>query len=132
MTDADLVAAALRADADDVDTLVRVLTSTLGETLPAGMVEIERQRSLADRMAGRDGIAVGLTVTTPELRLRLTHGRKRGAGVRAEVHRVVRDVVISRREVGIDEWVALLAQAIADLAARNSAARAALGRLLEG
>lgn len=132
MTDADLLAAALRADAEDVETLVRVLTATLGDTLPAGMVEVERRRSVADRLAGRAGTAVGVTVTTPELRLLISHGTRRGSGVHAEVHRVVRDVVISRREIGIDEWVGLLAQSLADLAARSSAARDALGRLLEG
>lgn len=128
----DLLAAALRADADDVETLVRVLTATLGDTLPAGMVEVQRDRTVADRLAGRDGVAVAVTVSTPDTRLSLAHGRRRGSGTSAEVQRIVRGVVISRREVDLDEWVRSLAAVLADLAARNAAARRALGALLRG
>lgn len=127
----DMVTAALRADAADIDVLVGVLVSTLGDTLPPGMVTAERTRSLADRLAHRDGAVVAVTVSTPELRLHLARGRDRGR-VTAEVHRIVKGVAISRREVGLDEWIETLARTLRDLAAHSSAAEQALSRLLGG
>jgi hypothetical protein len=48
----------------------------------------------------------------------------------AEVQQVVRGVVLSRRQVPVDEWVHTLAAELTDLAARNASARAALAALL--
>ncbi|MBA8793916.1 hypothetical protein FHX74_001521 [Friedmanniella endophytica] len=126
----DLIAAALRSDAAEVDTLVRVLTATLGDALPPGLVEVERSRSFGDRLSGRDGTPVAVTVSAGDLQLRLSHAKGRGGPVRAERQRVVRGVVISREEIGIDAWVATLAAVLRDLAARNAAARDALARML--
>jgi len=128
MGDVHLVAAMLRADRDDVESLTRVLTASLAGALPAGMVEVARKRGLADRMAGRDGRAEAVLVHGDgrDLELRQTgHG-----GVRGELRQVVRGVVISRREIGVDEWLTALAEDLMRLAARNSAARDALTRLL--
>jgi hypothetical protein len=125
----EMVTAALRADAADIDVLVGVLVTTLGDALPPGMVAVERRRSLPDRLARREGMVAALTVTTPELRLGLTRER---SGVRAELQRVVQGVVISRRDVGFDEWIETLARALTDLAAHSSAAQQALARLLGG
>ncbi|MDQ1747343.1 MAG: hypothetical protein QOD07_1606, partial [Frankiaceae bacterium] len=51
--DVDALAAALRADVTDLDVYARVLTSSLEAALPADMVGVDRDRSLADRLAGR-------------------------------------------------------------------------------
>ncbi len=123
----DLVTAALRADAADVSSFTRVLTNTLGDALPDGMVEVERERSLGDRLAGREGTPVAVRVTAPEKVLELRAGKH---GPLAEVRQVVRGVVISRRQVGVDEWVRALAGELTALAARDAAARAALASLL--
>lgn len=125
-----MVAAALRADAADVDTLIGVLGASLPDTLPPGMVEVQRSRTLADRLARRDGQPVAITVSTPELALSLRVPRP--GVVQAEAQRRVRGVVISRQEVSVDQWVDLLAGVLTDLAARNADARLALGRLLGG
>jgi hypothetical protein len=125
--DIDLVAAALRVDRADVDTLVAVLTESLGELLPSGMVEVERERSMGDRLAGRPGHAVAVAVRAPERELSLRRGRH---GPVAEIRVVVRGVVISRREVGIDEWTRALAEEVSALARRDAAARTALQRFL--
>jgi hypothetical protein len=53
--DFDMVAAALRQDAADVATYARVLTVTLADVLPPGSVEVEYERSLSDRLKGREG-----------------------------------------------------------------------------
>jgi hypothetical protein len=39
-------------------------------------------------------------------------------------------VVISRKAIGIDEWLTMLAEELGKLAERDAAARAALDRLL--
>jgi hypothetical protein len=123
MGDLHLIAAALRSDRADVESLTRVLTSVLGDALPPGMVEVERKRSLADRMNGREGTPVALTVTTPDeqLVLRASSG---------EVRQIVRGVTIKRSTVGVEEWLVALAGVLAKLASRNAAARNALENLL--
>ena len=130
MGDVHLLAAALRMDRADVASYTRLLADTLGGALPPGMVEIERRRSVGDRLAGRPGEPVGVRVHTPERQLELRQGRH--GAVEAEVQHVVRDVVISRRPVGIDEWLATLASELIALARGDAAARAALSRLLGG
>lgn len=124
-----MVIAALRADRSDVESYTRVLTNTLGDALPDGMVEVEYRRSMGDRVSGRPGQAVAVRVHGRERQLELRQGKR---GVDAEVRTVVRDVVISRKTIGIDEWLRLLAEELEKLAERDAAARAALSRLLGG
>jgi hypothetical protein len=123
MGDLHLIAAALRSDRADVESLTRVLTSVLGDALPPGMVEVERKRSLADRMNGREGTPVALTVTTPDVQLVLK-------GSSAEVRQIVRGVTIKRSTVGIEEWLVALAGVLSKLAGSSAAAREALTNLL--
>ncbi len=128
--DADLVegvAAALRADTADLDAYHRVLSSTIGDLLPAGMVEVDYERSLSDRMAGRPGKAkaIRLLVGDSTLELVSAHGR-----LVATIAQQVRGVIISRREVPVAEWVRQLALFLATTAAENANARQALGKLL--
>ena len=127
MGDLHLIAAALRSDRADVESYTRVLTSVLGDALPPGMVEVERKRSLADRMNGREGTPVALTVTTPDEQLAL---RQESRGVTGEVRQIVRGVTIKRRVVGIDEWLVALAGVLSRLAGDSAAAREALTALL--
>jgi hypothetical protein len=124
--DLHLIAAALRSDSSDVASYTRVLTTVLGDALPPEMIAVEWKRSLADRMAGRPGTPVRLTVTTDDQELELQ------AGGRGEIRQVVHGVVIKRRRVGADEWLQALAAVLADLARRSAAARAALTNLLGG
>jgi hypothetical protein len=127
MGDLHLIAAALRSDRADVESYTRVLTSVLGDALPPGMVEVERKRSLADRMNGREGTPVSLTVTTPDEQLVLSQEKH---GVAGEVRQVVRGVTIKRRAVGVDEWLIALAGVLSKLAGDSAAAREALTHLL--
>lgn len=125
----DLVAHALTASADvsDVAMFVRVFTRSLAESLPDGVVDVDYDRSLGDRMAGRPGTPTALRLTFPERRLSLTATR---GWPEAEVQQVVRGVVLSRKQVPVEEWVRALATELTDLAARNASARAALAGLL--
>jgi hypothetical protein len=125
----DLVASALTASADlsDVGMFVRVFTRSFADALPESMVEVDSDRSLADRLAGRPGTPVAVRIAFPEKRLELRATR---GWPEAEVQQVVRGVVLSRRQVPVEEWVHTLAAELTDLAARNASARAALAALL--
>ncbi len=125
--DVQLVAAMLRTDRADVASYARLLTSALAGALPSGMVEVDHQRSMGDRLAGREGTVSSLVVHGADRDLALRAGRR---GTEAEIRQVVRGVVISRRSIGIDEWVAALAADLTALASRDAAAREVLGRLL--
>ena len=128
--DFHLLVAALRTDRADVESYHRVLSETLGGALPPGMVEVSRRRTFADRVAGRDGQAVAVQVRTPDRVLVLSAG-KHGEVV-AEIHQVVKGVVISRKEAAVDEWLAALAQELTALAEKDARAHDALSRLLGG
>jgi hypothetical protein len=125
----DMVAAALRADSSDIAIYAKVLTESLGESLPPGCVTVERARSLSDRMQNRPG-----TVTRVSVRLgerTMTLGTHRGAPV-AEVCHEVRGIVLSRTTVPIAEWAAELARGLVAHAEQNAAAATALRRLVAG
>ncbi|HEY3467337.1 MAG TPA: hypothetical protein VGL47_19555 [Amycolatopsis sp.] len=128
--DFHLLVAALRTDRADVESYHRVLSETLGSALPPGMVEVARRRTFADRVAGRAGQPVSVRVRTTDRVLVLSAGAH--GGVAAEIHQVVRGVVISRKPVAIDGWLAALAEELTKLAAKDANARDALSRLLGG
>src|SRR5262245_48857237 len=126
--DFDMVAAALRQDAADVATYARVLTVTLADVLPPGCVTVEYERSLSDRLKGRDGHPSRIVVRLGERTLFLAGG---GRPV-AEIHHEVRGVVLSRDEVTLDVWVQALARELVAQADANSRAAEALRRLVTG
>lgn len=130
MGDVQLLAATLRSDRADVESYARVLSGALADALPSGMVEVEYKRGLADRVAGRAGRAVAVTVHGEERELGLSAGAR--GGVEAQIRQIVRGIVISRRTVGVDEWLQALAEDLTRTAERNATARAALDRLLGG
>lgn len=125
----DLVAAALRADSADVAVYARVLTDSLGDALPEGVVTVDRERSVSDRMRGRPGEVAKITVRLGDQMLTLAV--RRGQPV-AEVCREVRGVVLSRRPVQVTEWAAELAKALVAYADQNAQAAEVLRRLVAG
>lgn len=125
--DVELLAAALRRDSADLNLYATVLSVNLAESLPPGALRVRRRRSVADRVAGREGAVAELDVALGDQRLAL---RMDGGRVAAEIHKEVRGVVLSRRQVGLDEWIGVLARALADAAASNARAREALERFL--
>lgn len=127
--DVELLAAALRQDSADLDVYAKVLSVNLVESLPAGAVQVERKRSMSDRVAGREGTVTSLDVALGEMRLGLRMDRGRPIG---EICKEVRGVVLSRQQVGLDEWIAALAKGLADSAASSARAREALQRYLGG
>jgi hypothetical protein len=125
----DMVAAALRADSSDIAIYARVLTDSLGDSLPPGCVAIDRDQSMSDRMRGRPGKVTKITVRLGEQVLTLAI--QRGLPV-AEICREVRGIVLSRQQVPIDQWAAELARALVGHAEQNAATAQALRKLITG
>src|ERR1035438_5170291 len=127
--DLEMVTAALRADSADVAVYARVLTESLGGALPPGVVTIERDRGMSDRMHGRTGEVSRITVRLGERVMSLA---LRSGEPLAEVCREVRGVVLSRQPVQIQEWAAELARALVRYAEQNAQAAEALAELVTG
>jgi hypothetical protein len=127
--DLDLVTAALRADSADVAVYARVLTESLGQSLPPGCVTIERDRSVSDRMRGRPGTVSRITVRLGEQIMTLA---VRAGQPSAEICREVRGVVLSRQPVPVHEWAAELARLLVGFAQQNAQAAEALRKLVTG
>ena len=125
----DMVTAALRADSADVAVYARVLTESLSGALPADCVQIDRDRSLADRMQGRPGQVSRITVRLGDQMMTLG---VRGGRPSAEICREVRGVVLSRQPVGVQEWAGELARALVQHAQQNAQAAQALRKLVLG
>ena len=102
-----MVTAALRADSSDIAIYAKVLTESLGDSLPPGCVTVERARSMSDRMANRPGTVTKIAVRLGEKTMTL--GVQRGAPV-AEICHEVRGIVLSRTTVPIAQWAAELAK----------------------
>lgn len=125
--DVELLAAALRRDSADLNLYARVLSASLADSLPSGSVRVTRRRSVADRVAGREGSVAELDIALGEQRLSLRTDR---GGVAGEIRHEVRGIVLSRRQVGLDEWIDALARSLAEAAASNARAREAVERFL--
>ena len=125
----DMVTAALRADSSDIAIYAKVLTESLGESLPPDCVLVDRDRSVSDRMKGRPGQVTKITIRLGDqvLTLRLT-----GGAPVAEVCREVRGVVLSRQTVPVGQWAAELAKALVSHAEQNADTAEALRRLVAG
>ena len=128
--DLELVTAALRADSADAAVYARVLTESLGESLPPGCVTVERgHRSASDRMHGRPGTVSKITVRLGDRVMSLA---VRGGQPSAEICREVRGVVLSRQPVPVNEWAAELARALVGYAEQNARTAEALRKLVTG
>ena len=125
----EMVTAALRADSSDIAIYARVLTESLGDSLPPGCVTVERNRTMADRMQNRPGTITRISVSLGERTMTL--GVHRGMPV-AEICHQVRGIVLSRQQVPIAQWTAELARGLVEHAEQNAAAASALRRLVAG
>jgi hypothetical protein len=125
----EMVMAALRADSSDIAIYAKVLTDTLGDSLPADCLTIERVRSMSDRVQNRPGTVTRISVKLGEQSLTL--GTRKGAPV-AEICHEVRGIVLSRKQVSIAEWASELAKGLVAHAEQNAQAATALRRLVAG
>lgn len=112
-----------------LEQLAESIRRALPPDVVANAVGFDRKRTLADRVAGRPG---------PITRIRLTHastaltlGFEPGPRWQGEVARVSGGVVISRRSVGLGEWLTTFAGLVAALAADAAGDAAAASRALQ-
>ena len=122
--DIDLVAASLRADAGDVGAFVEALAVKLEEAVP-GAVRVERRREglFGPKLVRR----IALDAGGRRLELRAGDG-----SVQTYCSRVSGGIVIKSEEVGTDEWLRTLGEALAVQAENSQTTRQALERLLNG
>lgn len=109
--------AALPVDpAGDPQYLLDRLVDGLERAVPAGAdgIEVERDRSLGDRLSGRPGRAASLRITRGDSAMTL---RLDGRRLLGESARVVGGVIISRRTLPLGEWLTTFAGQVAALAA---------------
>lgn len=124
----DLVTARLRRM--EVTMLARVLTTTLAGALPPTIVDIERRRTVRDRLTMRPGETVGVRVSADATTLTL---RTPTLGVvETSISHTVRGVVLSHDRVSLADWLDRLGTMLNKIAAEDEAARAALERALLG
>jgi hypothetical protein len=111
--------------------LLEGLAERLPAALPAGVadavLEVERERSMGDRLAGRPGSVSALRLRGPEYVLAL---RLEGRRLVAEAQREVRGVVIARQTPPLGAWLDLLAGQLHVLAVEAAGDAAAVTRTL--
>ena len=120
--DFDLVAARLRADAQDLGTFMEVLARKLEDALP-GVAEIHRAQGLFRR--DHPVKEIRLTLGDWNFHLRAEH-----AGLVGERAHTVRGVALQSEELHIDAWLAALLGALHQYAQSNAQAAQSLERLL--
>jgi hypothetical protein len=110
--------------------LLEELAERLPSALPAGAadaLEIERERSMGDRLAGRPGTVSALRLRGPEQVLTL---RLEGRRLVAEAWREVRGVVIARQTPPLAAWLELVAGQLHVLTTEAAGDAAAVSRVL--
>src|SRR4051794_6239839 len=122
----DLVAAHFRRV--EVAMLARVLITTLGGALPASMVRVQRRRSRWQRLIGRPGQLIGITITAGD---RMLSFQAPEIGIaEASVGHAVRGVVLSSSPVPVPRWLDELAELLNRVTREDEATRMALERAL--
>lgn len=120
----ELVAAALRANSEDVGTFFNALATKLSSALPSGQVTRE---TIGKGLRHRQGTGERLTVDLGELVLVAEREQSKTTFL---VKRVVRGVVLRSDTVALDQWIQALAEALQKAATQSEATRQALEGLL--
>jgi hypothetical protein len=118
--DFDLVAASLRADAQDLRAFVEALAAKLEQSFP-GRCRVQRSGLLGKGSVRRIRIELG------DSHYELTHD---DGAVVAHRSSVVRGISLKSEELGLDEWIDSLASQVVAEAARSERGRLALEKLL--
>jgi len=124
-----LLAAALRDDARDLSLYAGFMLTTLTSALPPEVVEVERHRSLAEKVRGAEGTVVGVTVRLEDRRWTLDRDRV-GAAPQATVCHEVNGIVLSTDRLALDSWAAQVAAAVVRVAGATAGSGAALEQML--
>lgn len=121
--DIDLVAASLRADTSDLRAFVEALAVKLEEAVPGGVtVERRREGMFGPKLVRR----IALDAAGQRLEL-----RAQGTSVQTMWARLSGGIVLKSEQVGTDEWLRALGEALAGQAQHSQTTRQALQRLLD-
>jgi hypothetical protein len=120
----DLPAAALRADGAELALSIEVLASRLEQALPQNAL-VERHKVGGFRSKRREAQRIAVALGEEQFEL-----RRVGGGVQCTRHKVVRGITLSRREMGMADWIDELTAAVARSAEVSEHDRLALGELL--
>jgi hypothetical protein len=124
----EAVASGLRRDGSDLALYGGFLINTLVEALPEELVRQDVKRSASDRMRGRPGEVVGVSVDLGDLRFQL---RRSGVGARPEttIGHVSGGITMKTDTVTLDAWADALARALVVAAGQDARAADAASRL---
>jgi hypothetical protein len=122
------LAAAVSQQAADLTVYAGFLFAALDGALPPEYLQIQRHTSLSDRVRGRQGEVVSVSVRLGE-NLFLLHRDRIGAAVESTIAHEVNGIVLSRQAVALGPWSHALAAALARVAESNASTAAALQRL---
>ena len=118
--DFDLVAASLRADADDLRVFVETLATKLEQSFP-GRCRVGRAGLLGKGSVRQVSVAVG------DSRYELMHD---DGAISTRRSSVVRGISLKSEELGLDEWIDSLAAQMVAEAGRSERGRLALEKLV--
>ena len=122
--DIDLVTASLRADTSDLRAFVEALAVKLEDAVP-GAVVVERRR---EGMFGPKRVRrISLDASNQRLELRTD-----GASIQTRCARLSGGIVLKNEDMGTDDWLQTLGEALAEQARSSLTTRQALERLLNG
>lgn len=111
-----------------LERLASSVTDAVPDALTSGVLTVDRDRSLADRLAGRPGDASRLSLTVYGELFTL---EREGERWRTEIARVSGGVTIARRKPPLGEWLTEFAGRIAMLAVESAGDSAASARALQ-
>ncbi|MGH7610848.1 MAG: hypothetical protein ACREN4_02395 [Candidatus Dormibacteria bacterium] len=120
--DFDRLAAALQADSRDLHTFIEVVAFKFAEALPE-RTRVERQGGLLSRNKAVHRVSLDLGAMRFQL-------ERSGGQVLARCTKVVRGIALKTEDLGLDDWLHRLAEALQDQARASSQDRVALERLL--
>jgi hypothetical protein len=107
----ELLAAALRRDSQDLSLYAGFLLNQLSGALPPELIVVERERSMRERLAGKDGRVVEVRITIDDRTWSLRREAVGKAAVATVAHEV-NGIVLSRETVPLDAWAGQVAAAV--------------------
>ncbi|RKR75148.1 hypothetical protein [Frondihabitans australicus] len=120
------------APTDDPQALLQGLVEGATRALPAGsassLLQVERARSLRDRLSGGQGRITSLALLGPKDRLTL---RLDGSRLAGETAYVSGGVIISRKQLSLGDWLTAFAGEVAAIAADAAGDAASAARALQ-
>jgi hypothetical protein len=122
-SDFDMLAASLRADADDMKTFLEVLAGKLTGALPS-LVQVEREGGLFKKEHPVRAIRVQIEEHGYEL-------RRVADGIEARLYHQVHGITLKNQAVRLEEWIGALSQHLTRHAESNASARNALDQLVK-